>query len=144
MRKSSAELEPAAIILDDQHPCASLARNPYQHVLRSAMAADVSQRLPQNSGNFSTSGRRKADLCDVTNELRTDAGVLAIACDHAREKIHYVAGIKVERLELLDQVAHVRRLALHQLLDVEQLLFAFGGADGRTSAQGIQPECDCM
>src|SRR5207245_9821755 len=99
------------------------------------MAAHIGQGFAKNAGNLAADRRRKIDLRHVTNKLRSNASVLPVTGDHASEKIDEMARIKVERFKLLDQMTHVGGLVLHQLLDVEQLLFAFGGGNWGTRAQ---------
>ena len=56
--------------------------------------------------------------------MSPNSRVLAIARHHARKKVHNMPGIEIERLELMDQVAHIRGFALHQLLNFQQFSFA--------------------
>jgi len=135
--KAAAEFESAAVIFDAEQPGAALSRQAHQHMLCPAMAAHIGQGFAQDSGNLAASRRREVHLGHIADELRSNAGVLAITGNHAGQKIGQVPGIELKRLELLDQVANVGGFVLHQLLHLEQFLLAFCGGDGRAGAQRI-------
>src|SRR5258708_636948 len=115
-----AELKPASVVLHNQHPAAGLARQAYQRVLRPAMAANVRQSFADDAGNLATRGRWQVHLRRITNELSANSGVLPVASDHAREKLDQMPRVKLQRLQLVDQVANIGGFGLHQLLRSEE------------------------
>src|SRR5437879_2472539 len=137
MRESAGEFEAASVIFDGESPSAALAGKPDHAILRATMTSHIGQCLTKDSGQFAANWRRQTDLGDVADKLCSNASVLAVARHHAREKIHQVARVEIERLELLDQMSHVCGFVLYQLLDVEQFLFAFASGKAGTRTQRI-------
>src|SRR6185437_1183043 len=100
-------------------------------MLSATMAAHVGERFAHNPGNLAASSGRKSHLGRVADELRADAGVLAVSGYHARQEFDQVPRIELNRLELMDQVANVGGFILHELLYFDQLLLAFFGGTSR-------------
>src|SRR5262249_21427974 len=102
MSQFARKREATPIIFDGERPAAALARQSYKYILGRAMAANIGQGLAQNSGEFAANWRWQIDLRNIAYKLCADAGVLPVTRDHARKKINQMAGIKIERLELLN------------------------------------------
>ena len=108
------------------------------------MTPHIGKSLTKNARQFPANWRRKIHVNHVAHKLRSYARVLPIARDHPCQEINQMAWVEIERLELLNQMSHICRFVLHQLLDFQYFLLAFAIGKAGTHTQRIQTERDGM